>query len=177
MRHEVHKSAWDDFEEIWLPSKESGRRTFEDIKKWAHSFLLNTDVEVIEFSHYGILVKSIEDALEKIKKHLDRKIQKADIIWIETFGVYLYRSVIEGGELELIEPAEPSFFKKHIEVCGEGLHHLGFYVKDIDNCIDLLKFNRVVLVNENSLKGSHGYIVFMMPQEEGSFCIEICQRN
>ena len=34
---------------------------------------------------------------------------------------------------ELIEPLHgPSIYAEHLERCGEGLHHLGYYVDDID---------------------------------------------
>ena len=37
---------------------------------------------------------------------------------------------------ELIEPlAGPSIYEEHLVRCGEGLHHLGYYVDDIDAAV------------------------------------------
>jgi catechol 2,3-dioxygenase-like lactoylglutathione lyase family enzyme len=37
---------------------------------------------------------------------------------------------------ELIEPLDgPSTYAEHLERCGEGLHHLGYYVDDIDAAV------------------------------------------
>jgi methylmalonyl-CoA/ethylmalonyl-CoA epimerase len=37
---------------------------------------------------------------------------------------------------ELIEPlAGPSIYEEHLVHCGEGLHHLGYYVDDIDAAV------------------------------------------
>jgi methylmalonyl-CoA/ethylmalonyl-CoA epimerase len=37
---------------------------------------------------------------------------------------------------ELIEPLHgPSTYAEHLERCGEGLHHLGYYVDDIDEAV------------------------------------------
>ena len=41
-----------------------------------------------------------------------------------------------GIDYELIEPLEgPTLYAEHLVRCGEGLHHLGYYVTDIDAAV------------------------------------------
>jgi hypothetical protein len=42
--------------------------------------------------------------------------------------------------VELIEPSdEPNVYTEHLDVHGEGLHHLGYFVDDIDKAIEEMR--------------------------------------
>jgi methylmalonyl-CoA/ethylmalonyl-CoA epimerase len=56
--------------------------------------------------------------------------------------------------LELIEPVGgPSTWKDHLDTKGEGVHHLGFGVKGMDEHLKFLKSKRVPLIQRGDYTG------------------------
>lgn len=58
---------------------------------------------------------------------------------------------------ELIEHVEgPSIYQEHLETVGEGLHHFGYYVDDIDEAIASMADRGYALLQSGRGFGLHG---------------------
>lgn len=73
------------------------------------------------------------------------------------FKVKLAFASLAGVQLELIEPVEGRIFHSaFLEEHGEGLHHLGFYVDDVDaEAANLVKQGATIL---NTMPGRFAYL-------------------
>lgn len=56
--------------------------------------------------------------------------------------------------MELIEPVGgPSTWKDHLDTKGEGVHHLGFSIKDMDEHLKFLKSRKIPLIQKGDFTG------------------------
>ena len=77
-----------------------------------------------------------------------------------------------GVQLELIEPVEGRIFhSQHLEEHGEGLHHLGFYVDDVD-----AEAGKVVAVGGEVLSTMPGRFAYMDTGGPGGVIFEVIRR-
>ncbi len=60
-------------------------------------------------------------------------------------------------QYELIEPVEgPNSYEEFLDECGEGLHHLGYFVKDIDAEIQAMESKGFPLLQSGRGMGVEG---------------------
>lgn len=168
---------WEKVEDCWPVSRGTGRISFTTIRQKMERFLIVREVYPQAFSHFGLVVNSIEASIEALSEpdRISSSVLKRD--WVEAYAVYVARSTLEGRELEFIEPVGESFFYTFLKEEGEGLHHLAFHVNDIQNCLEKLKADKVELIDKEPRSGSHGKIAFLLPGLFGRMCIELCQKQ
>ena len=79
-------------------------------------------------------------------------------------------------EVELIEaPSGDNIYREFLEASGEGLHHLGFHVSDIDSHLDRLKQQGVgILFSGRTERVSFAY---MDTAETGGVIFELIERK
>lgn len=63
-------------------------------------------------------------------------------------------------QIELIEPDNnPSTWREFLDTHGEGVHHIAFFVKDMDEKIKVLKKNEMPLIQKGDYEGGrYAYI-------------------
>lgn len=68
-------------------------------------------------------------------------------------------------QLELIEPDEnPSTWREFLEKYGEGVHHIAFFIKDMDGKIKTLEQNGMGLIQRGDYDGGrYAYIDTLKP--------------
>jgi methylmalonyl-CoA epimerase len=130
----------------------------------------------MKLHHIGIAVKNIEKKLPIWRDVLGLKLhgiqevpdQKVKVAALEVGGIHI----------ELIEPTDAdSPIYKFIEKRGEGLHHLCFDVKNIEEVLSAMKKNGVTLIDEVPRKGAmNSKIAFVHPKDMGGVLIELCQK-
>ena len=94
-------------------------------------------------------------------------------------GPYTYRTAFAGlgvVELELIEVLEGSpIHSDFLKTRGEGIHHLGFRLPDMDKVLGTLQQQGVDVVQSAFREGSrHAY---MDPSETGGIMFEFVERS
>jgi len=84
---------------------------------------------------------------------------------------------VNGVKIELLEAStENSPIAKFIEKRGEGIHHLAFEVKNINESIDHYKSQGFELINQHAKKGADNKMIcFLHPKSTGGVLIELCQ--
>jgi methylmalonyl-CoA/ethylmalonyl-CoA epimerase len=173
-------SMWDKVEECWpvkLPvSNYPEPSNFNLLKEKMENFLIEREITVQGFSHFGFVVYSIEGSVDILKKYDGEKAGELKKVWVEAYSVYVGRIIFDGKELEFISPVGDSFFKTFLNEEGEGFHHIAFKVGNINSCLGRLKTYGVESIDKEPLSGSHGKIAFLVPGLFGRMCIELFQK-
>jgi methylmalonyl-CoA/ethylmalonyl-CoA epimerase len=125
--------------------------------------------------HVGIAVRDLDAAIEMYSK---------------LFGVeFTYRHTVEEqgveeamgrvGEswIQLLRPLGPETpVGRFIAARGEGVHHIGYGVADVEAVLAELKGHDVKLIDEHPRPGSRGAsIAFIHPKSVGGVLVELVQ--
>lgn len=111
--------------------------------------LLSSSKKSVNFSNVdqlGIVVRDIGEAMRNFARlygvrtwyRNKRNAEKPDIVYYRGAQIKQENDMVLGYcgrvQLELVQPGggEESIYTTHLEQRGEGLHHLGFYVPDLD---------------------------------------------
>jgi len=83
-----------------------------------------------------------------------------------------------GGRVELLQATSPdSPIARFISKRGEGLHHVCFYVDDIEARLAVLKAQGVKLIDETPRMGVEGHLIaFIHPFGARGVLVELEQR-
>ncbi len=126
--------------------------------------------------HIGIAVKSIDEHIPYYK----------DVLGLEFLGITTGESqkirtaifkISDGTVIEVFEPTEDTTsIAKFIEKKGEGLHHICFGVKNIEEALEQAKQNNVKLINETPFVGAKGHkVAFLHPLSTGKVLTEFSE--
>lgn len=128
-----------------------------------------------KLEHIGIAVKNLDQANALFAKLLGRAHYKIEEV--ETEGVKTSFFEIGGVKIELLEASrEDSPIAKFIEKRGEGIHHLAFEVKNIDESIAEYEKKGFAPVQPTAKRGADNKLIcFLHPKSTGGVLIELCQ--
>lgn len=168
-------SIWDKVAVHWPVYVGAGQVSFTTIRQEMENFLIVHEVFPQDFSHYGLVVRNIKTSLETLDETGEMISNEPKTDWVETYAVYVRRSMLGSKELEFVQPSGDSFFDRFLKENGEGLHHLAFVVSNIQSCLKKLKDDNVELIDKKPRFGSHGKVAFLSPGLFGRICIELCQ--
>jgi len=166
---------WSKLDTAW-PVQTGGNIGLMELKDGMAGFMERHGVAPIVFSHFGIVVDSIESHVKWLADYLESVSGlQTEKVKVEAYNVYVARIDLDGLELELIEPYGGSFFKAHHEEFGNSVHHLSFQVTDAADCLMKFSTGGVELIDRTPRHGAHGKVAFMKPFPPDSLYLEICQ--
>lgn len=130
-----------------------------------------------KIEHIGIAVKDLDAANKTYKAVLGSENYKTETV--ESEGVTTSFFKIGESKIELLAATSPeSPVAKFIEKRGEGIHHIAFYVDDIQAEIERLKTEGFTLLNEKPKPGADNKLVaFMHPKDANGVLVELCQEK
>lgn len=130
-----------------------------------------------KIEHIGIAVKDLDAANKTYKAVLGSENYKTETV--ESEGVATSFFKIGESKIELLAATSPeSPVAKFIEKRGEGIHHIAFYVDDIQAEIERLKTEGFTLLNEKPKPGADNKLVaFMHPKDANGVLVELCQEK
>jgi methylmalonyl-CoA/ethylmalonyl-CoA epimerase len=130
-----------------------------------------------KLDHIGIAVKDLDQAIKLYK----------DVFGIEPSLVYesAYTKAkiafIPLGEtrIELIQPSNPeSVVGKFLEKKGEGIHHISFKVKDVDQSLMEIESKGVQLIDKKSREvRENERVAFLHPKSTHGVLFELIQED
>jgi methylmalonyl-CoA epimerase len=130
-----------------------------------------------KLDHIGIAVKDLDQAIKLYK----------DVFGIEPSLVYesAYTKAkiafIPMGEtrIELIQPSNPeSVVGKFLEKKGEGIHHISFKVKDVDQSLMEIESKGVQLIDKKSRQvRENERVAFLHPKSTNGVLFELIQED
>jgi len=166
---------WSQVERLWPAGGGMGQGGYRKWRSTAAELLAHCSIGIVGFSHFGVVVKSMEDALCVVTRFTNRGLGEVKTAWVEAYGVQIARFPLGRTELELIEPRRESFFAEHQRSFGDGLHHLSFQVGDIYQTLEKLSAGGVQLIDREPRSGSHGKVAFIGPRELSPVYVEVFQ--
>jgi len=125
--------------------------------------------------HIGIAVSDLEKAIDLYENVFGLKCYKIEEIAEQKVRAAFFR--IGQTKIELLEPTVPeSPIGKFIEKRGEGIHHVAFAVKKIEEQLRKAESKGVRLIDVSPRKGAEGLdIAFLNPKSTSGVLIEICE--
>ena len=125
--------------------------------------------------HIGIAVKSLEEAIPYYEDVLGLKCYAVEEVKDQKVKTAFF--MIGQTKLELLESTDPEGpIGKHIEKRGQGLHHIAFATKGLEDCLKEVKEKGVQLIDKKSRKGAEGMdIAFLHPKSTFGVLTEFCE--
>lgn len=129
-----------------------------------------------EIDHTAIAVRDLDEALARYRRLFGLVASERTVIPGQ--GVEVAFLPVGVSKLELIQPVDHrSGVTRFLERRGEGLHHIGVVVSDIDEELARLASLGVELIDETPRPGPHGRIAFIHPRGTGGVLVELMQRE
>ena len=132
-------------------------------------------MNLTHIEHIGIAVKSLEDSIPYWEKIFGLKCYAVEEVTDQHVKTAFF--VVGQTKIELLESTDPEGpIGKFIEKKGEGIHHIAFAVKDIDQALAETEANGIQLIDKQSRKGAEGMrIGFLHPKSTFGVLTELCE--
>lgn len=126
-------------------------------------------------NHVAIAVNKLDEALEVFERQLGWKLEKIRVVEQQEVKAALLR--VGETKIELLEPTgAESTVAKFLEKRGEGIHHIGVTVSDIETHLEELKKKGIALIDEKPRVGMEGgKIAFIHPKSTRNVLIELVE--
>ncbi|GGZ59853.1 methylmalonyl-CoA epimerase [Mesonia mobilis] len=128
-----------------------------------------------KIEHIGIAVKNLAEANQLYSTLLNTKPYKEEAV--ESEGVTTSFFEVGESKIELLAATrEDSAIAKYIEKRGEGIHHIAFYVDNIEDEIERLQQEGFKLLNDQPKRGAdQKKIAFLHPKSAQGVLVELCE--
>jgi len=127
--------------------------------------------------HIGIAVKDLTKAITYYEKILGLKCYNIEEVKDQKVKTAFFK--VGETKLELLEATSvDSPIAKFIEKKGEGIHHIAFAVKNINEQLSNLQEKNIQLIDNKSRKGAEGLnIGFLHPKSTFGVLTEFCEKE
>lgn len=124
-------------------------------------------------AHFGVAVRSLDAALPFYRDVLGLPVVPLD----DADGARIAGLAAGDSLVELLEPAAAdSPIAKFVDKKGPGIHHVCFYVDDLDGTLAKAKAAGIILIDEVPRVGAEGKrIAFLHPKSTGGVLIELSE--
>ncbi len=129
-----------------------------------------TDVD-----HIGIAVKDLEASVELYRSAFGIEPVYREVVQDQGVEEVLFR--VGTSYIQLLRALGPDTpVGRFLERRGEGVHHVGYRVENLDEALDRLRSKGVPLVDETGRIGSRGTTVaFVHPKGIGGVLVELVE--
>lgn len=134
-------------------------------------------MDLSHIEHIGIAVKSLEEAIPFWENKLGLKCYNIEEVKEQKVKTAFFQ--IGQSKIELLESTDPEGpIGKFIEKKGEGIHHIAFAVKNLQENLDELNEKEVQLIDKTPRKGAEGLsIAFLHPKSTHGVLLELCENT
>ncbi|MEI7594855.1 MAG: methylmalonyl-CoA epimerase [Bacteroidota bacterium] len=134
-------------------------------------------MEVTHIEHIGIAVKNLEESIKFYEEALGLKCYNIEEVKDQKVRTAFF--MVGQSKIELLEStSEESSIAKFIEKKGEGIHHLAFAVKGIENSLAEVESKGIQLIDKAPRKGAEGLdIAFLHPKSTVGVLMELCENK
>jgi len=133
-------------------------------------------MKVLKIDHLGIAVKSIDKGKNFWTDVLGLEFEGSETVEPQKVTTAFFP--VGESEVELLESTAPDGpIAKYLEKKGEGIQHIAFRVKNIEDALNELKEKGVRLIDEKPRMGAGGAkIAFLHPKATHGVLVELCER-
>ncbi|MDR1670914.1 MAG: methylmalonyl-CoA epimerase [Alistipes sp.] len=134
-------------------------------------------MNISHIEHLGIAVKSLQEAIPYYEGVLGLKCYNIEEVADQRVRTAFFK--VGGTKIELLEPTGPeSTIAKFIETRGEGIHHIAFAVKGLEDALAEAEAAGVRLIDKAPRKGAEGLsIAFLHPKSTQGVLTELCEEK
>ena len=134
-------------------------------------------MEITHIEHIGIAVRNLEESIKFYENVLGLNCYAIEEVKDQKVKTAFFR--VGQTKIELLETTDAEGpIGKFIEKKGEGIHHLAFAVKNINEALEEAEQRGVQLIDKNSRKGAEGLdIGFLHPKFTIGVLTEFCEDN
>jgi methylmalonyl-CoA/ethylmalonyl-CoA epimerase len=134
-------------------------------------------MNITHIEHIGIAVKNIDEAKKYYEGVLGLKCYAVEEVADQKVKTAFF--MVGQTKIELLESISPDGpVGKFIEKKGEGIHHIAFAVKGLQNSLEEIKSKNVSLIDEKERKGAEGLnIAFLHPKSTFGVLTELCEKT
>lgn len=126
--------------------------------------------------HTAIVVRDLDDALGRYKLLFDPT--GVERVLMPDQAVEVAFLAIGDTSLELITPIEDkSGVARFLQSRGEGLHHVGIAVDDLERELARMSHAGIELIDKVPRQGMHGRIAFVHPRATGGILLELVEAH
>ena len=120
-------------------------------------------------------MKSIEEHLPYYEGVLGLKCYNIETVEDQKVKTAFF--MVGSTKIELLEPtSEESTIAKFIEKRGEGVHHIAYATKNVDEALKKAEEKGIRLIDRVARNGAEGLqIAFLHPKSTGSVLTELCE--
>ena len=132
-------------------------------------------MSISHIEHIGIAVKNLDDAIKYYEQILGLKCYNIEDVKDQKVKTAFFK--VGQTKIELLESTDPEGpIGKFIEKKGEGIHHIAFAVKGIEEQLKQSESKGVQLIDKAPRKGAEGLdIAFLHPKSTFGVLTEFCE--
>lgn len=132
-------------------------------------------MSVSHIEHIGIAVKSLDTAIPFYEKLLGQKCYSIEEVVEQKVKTAFFR--LGQTKIELLESTDPEGpIGKFIEKKGEGVHHIAYSVKNLEERLQEAEENGIQLIDKTPRMGAEGlHIAFLHPKSTYGVLTEFCE--
>lgn len=132
-------------------------------------------MSITHIEHIGIAVKNLQDAIPFYENMLGLKCYNIEEVKDQKVKTAFF--MVGQTKIELLESTDPEGpIGKFIEKKGEGIHHIAFAVKGIEEQLKSMEEKGVMLIDKTPRKGAEGLdIAFLHPKSTIGVLTELCE--
>ncbi|MCX7863019.1 MAG: methylmalonyl-CoA epimerase [Bacteroidales bacterium] len=134
-------------------------------------------MEITHIEHIGIAVQNLNEAIKFYENVLGLKCYAIEEVKDQRVKTAFF--MVGQTKIELLETTDPEGpIGKFIEKKGEGIHHIAFAVKNIENQLQTLQQKEIKLIDNQPRKGAEGLdIAFLHPKSTFGVLMELCENK
>lgn len=132
-------------------------------------------MQISHIEHIGIAVKSIEEQLPYYEGILGLKCYNIETVEDQKVRTAFLK--VGQTKIELLEPtSEESTIARFIEKKGEGIHHIAYAIKNVNETLKEVEGKGLRLIDREARGGAEGLqIAFLHPKSTGGVLTELCE--
>lgn len=132
-------------------------------------------MELSHIEHIGIAVNSLEESIPYYENVLGLHCYAIEEVSDQKVKTAFFR--IGDTKIELLESTDPEGpVARFIEKRGQGIHHIAFATKGIEEALAHAKKHGVQLIDEKPRRGAEGLdIAFLHPKSTFGILTEFCE--
>jgi methylmalonyl-CoA/ethylmalonyl-CoA epimerase len=132
-------------------------------------------MNISHIEHIGIAVKDLEESIKYYENILGFKCYSIEEVPEQKVKTAFF--MVGQTKIELLESTDPEGpIGKFIEKKGEGIHHLAFATKGLEDALQEVETKGVQLIDKTPRKGAEGLsIAFLHPKSTGGVLTELCE--
>ncbi|MDR4987686.1 MAG: methylmalonyl-CoA epimerase [Bacteroidales bacterium] len=132
-------------------------------------------MNISHIEHIGIAVSNLEESIRFYEDVLGLKCYSIEEVADQKVRTAFF--MVGQTKVELLESTDPEGpIGKFIEKKGEGVHHMAFAVKGIEDALARLDERGIRLIDKAPRKGAEGLdIAFLHPKSTHGVLMELCE--